>query len=47
MKTRNVDLIPEETREKVDRFWDDPQNIMNLIDLIFLNEDNKMREIVS
>ena len=47
MKTRNVDLIPEENREKVDSFWDDPQNIMNLIDLICLNEDNKVRNVVS
>lgn len=41
MDTRDADLIRDEDRERVDRFWDNPQNIMNLIDLIFLNEDNE------
>ncbi len=36
------DLIQE-----TDRFWEDPQKIMNLIDLLFLWEDPDKKQICS
>lgn len=37
---KNTIFNPDENDE-VRRFWDDPQNIINLIDLIFLNDDRQ------
>lgn len=31
--------IPQEMIQEAERFWDNPQNILHLIDLLFLNED--------
>lgn len=28
-------------QEKVERFWENPENIMRLVDLLFLFEDEK------
>lgn len=28
-------------QEKVERFWENPENIMRLVDLLFLFDDNK------
>jgi len=36
------DLIQE-----TDRFWEDPQNIMNLIDLLFLWADPDKKQVCS
>lgn len=28
-------------QEKVEKFWENPENIMRLVDLLFLFDDNK------
>ena len=39
------DDLLEVERERIDRFWEDPDNVMHLVDLIFLMEDPD-REII-
>jgi hypothetical protein len=39
------DDLLEVDREKVEHFWEDPENVMHLVDLIFLMEDPN-KEIV-
>lgn len=31
--------LPEEDKKKVDTFWDNPLNVLHLIDLLFLNNE--------
>ena len=33
--------VSEDLIRETDNFWDDPQKIMNLIDLIFLMDEDK------
>ena len=33
--------VSEDLIRETDRFWEDPRNVMNLIDLIFLLDDDK------
>lgn len=35
--------MTEEQVKETDRFWENPQNIMNLIDLLFLYDDDPDR----
>ena len=37
----DVRQVTEEDTRKVESFWDDPRNILHLIDLIFFYEENK------
>jgi hypothetical protein len=39
------DDLSQVDREKVEHFWEDPENVMHLVDLIFLMEDPN-KEIV-
>lgn len=39
--------VTEGLIQETDRFWEDPQKIMNLIDLLFLWEDEDKRQIYS
>lgn len=36
---KNV-LLSQKDRERVDRFWENTDNVLRLIDLIFLADDN-------
>ena len=47
MKEDEQHQLTEEMIREVDRFWEDPQRIMNLIDLLFLFEDPEKEQIVS
>lgn len=40
----DADLLEVE-KEKLEHFWEDPENVMHLVDLIFLMEDPN-KEIV-
>ena len=37
---KNVPLSLSEQEDTVERFWDNPENVLRLIDLIFLYDDN-------
>lgn len=39
--------MTEDLIRETDRFWEDPQKIMNLIDLLFLWEDPDKKQICS
>ncbi len=39
--------VPEEHIREADRFWEDPQNIMRLLDLLFLYEDSDKKQVCS
>lgn len=39
------DDLLEVAEERLEHFWEDPQNVMHLVDLIFLMEDPD-REII-
>ena len=41
MEEKGQTQVPEELIRETDRFWEDPEKIMRLIDLLFLWEDNK------
>ena len=43
---KQIQVTDEQIRE-TEHFWDDPQKIMNLIDIMFLSEDPDRREICS
>lgn len=34
-------INPQVDSERLDKFWENPQNILNLIDLIFLGDETK------
>lgn len=40
--------VPEEYIRKAEHFWEDPQNIMRLLDLLFLyDEDSDKKQVCS
>ena len=39
--------VPEEQVRKAEHFWEDPQNIMRLLDLLFLYEDSDKKQVCS
>lgn len=39
--------LTEDQIRKVEKFWEDPQKILDLIDLIFLCEDPEKRQVCS
>ena len=39
MKEASQPQVTEEQIRETDKFWENPQNILNLIDLIFLSGD--------
>lgn len=39
--------MTENLIREADRFWEDPQKIMNLIDLLFLGEDPDKKQVCS
>ena len=41
MKEKEQHPATDDMIQGADRFWDDPRKIMNLIDLLFLWEDDK------
>ena len=41
MEEKGQTYVPDELIRETDRFWEDPEKIMRLIDLLFLWEDNK------
>ena len=47
MKEKDEILVSNEMTQETDRFWDDPKKIMNLIDLLFLWEDEGKKQICS
>lgn len=46
MEEEKVNVSDEQIRE-ADRFWEDPEKIMRLIDLLFLWEDPDKKRIYS
>lgn len=46
MEKEECELTEDQIR-KVERFWEDPQKILDLIDLIFLCEDPEKRQVCS
>ena len=44
---RNECELTDETIRETDRCWEDPRKIMNLIDLLFLWEDEDRQRIMS
>ncbi len=46
MEEEKIQVSDEQVKE-TDRFWEDPQKIMNLIDLLFLWEDPEKKGIYS
>lgn len=47
MKEKEQHQESDDLLREADRFWDDPRKIMNLIDLLFLWEDEDKRQIFS
>ena len=48
LDTDQVQKVVEKNSGTIDRFWEDPKKIMNLIDLLFLWEDEDgRRQIMS
>lgn len=47
MKEKEEFPVSDEMIQETERFWDDPQKIMNLIDLLFLWEDEDKKQICS
>lgn len=43
LDTDQVQKVVEKNSGTIDRFWEDPKKIMNLIDLLFLWEDEDGR----
>ena len=39
--------ITEEMIQETDRFWEDPEKFMKLIDLLFLWEDSDKKQVCS
>ena len=39
--------LPQMTEEEVEKFWENPDNVMRLVDLIFLMEDPDREDIPS
>lgn len=44
---REKPLTDESLIRETDKFWDDPKNIMNLIDLLFLWDDPDRGKVCS
>lgn len=40
-------MMDDDLARETDRFWEDPQKIMNLIDILFLWEDPDRKQILS
>lgn len=47
MKENEQLQVDEDLIRETDRFWENPQNIMNLIDLLFLWDDPDKKQICS
>lgn len=39
--------VTEEQVRKAEHFWEDPQNIMRLLDLLFLYDDSDKKQVCS
>ena len=39
--------FPEDFSRKIDNFWDDPQKVMYLIDLLFMFDDQDRKQVYS
>ena len=39
--------VPEEQVRKAEHFWEDPQTILRLLDLLFLYEDSDTKQVCS
>ena len=40
-------MMDDDLAQETDRFWEDPQKIMNLIDILFLWEDPDRKQVCS
>ena len=47
MEEKEQSQVSDDLIQETERFWDDPQKIMNLIDLLFLWEDEDRKQIYS
>lgn len=47
MKEKEHTPVTEEMIQEADRLWENPQKIMNLIDLLFLWDDPDKKQIPS
>ena len=47
MDEKEQSPVSDDLIRETERFWDDPQKIMNLIDLLFLWEDPDKKQICS
>jgi len=47
MEEKEQSPVSDDLIRETERFWDDPQKIMNLIDLLFLWEDEDKKQVCS